>query len=319
MKTKVHGDKDKINIDINIENNLMSKNPYKTTEDKMATQATQRQQQTKLTPNHYQYNPELPKLVNEYLGIMAYKNLFNTNDFQQPRDLGTHLTNLTHAPSTVAAAPTPPTVAPAPTTPVAHAAPSTVAPAPTTPIASPPPSPHPSMGFPATGLTGMPSMGGSHMPSMGGAGILSPIPTGMLSPINSASGGDGDTEAFAGLPDLTIPQHDNTLDVSGVAVAGDAEEDDIGEYDEHNLTISHGLGDVAMERDVEVLTDDQETFYVASLKPGAVSQRQKLIDRIEDPNDLYKPQKSSIISKKLGKHIKKYKPQLWERLMNGTY
>lgn len=70
-----------INIDINIENNLMSKNKIPHNDDNISSKNAPTAQ------HKYVYNPELPREVNEYYGIMASKRFYQNTASQQPLNL----------------------------------------------------------------------------------------------------------------------------------------------------------------------------------------------------------------------------------------
>ena len=74
MKAKVNGSKKDINIDISIENNLMSKNKT-VAPDPESTQDTPIQKLK--NSSLHKYNPDLPRMVNEYYGVMASKQLYD--------------------------------------------------------------------------------------------------------------------------------------------------------------------------------------------------------------------------------------------------
>ena len=85
-----------INIDINIENILMSKNKIPKGENDMPSNKNAPTVQHK-----YMYNPELPREVNEYYGIMAAKKFYeNTSSIsgQNPVNLNSYIG---HTPSTI--------------------------------------------------------------------------------------------------------------------------------------------------------------------------------------------------------------------------
>lgn len=96
MKAKVKGSKKDINIDINIENNLMSKNKTISQDSEPEVPKPQNKLNTKL----HKYNPELPRMVNDYYGIMASKQLYDiTSSRPTPLNLNQYF------PSTVSGQP----------------------------------------------------------------------------------------------------------------------------------------------------------------------------------------------------------------------
>lgn len=88
MKTKVKETKKDVNIDIKIENNLMSKNKNTTQDEGLDVPSKANQFKKPLSSAAYQYNPDLPRLVNEYYGVMASKQLYDfTSSRQTPLNL----------------------------------------------------------------------------------------------------------------------------------------------------------------------------------------------------------------------------------------
>jgi hypothetical protein len=88
-----------INIDINIENNLMSKNKIPKGENDMPSVKNAPTVQHK-----YMYNPGLPREVNEYYGIMAAKKFYeNTSSIsgQNPVNLNNYIGHTPVTPSTI--------------------------------------------------------------------------------------------------------------------------------------------------------------------------------------------------------------------------
>lgn len=83
-----------INIDINIENNLMSKNKTHQNDDKEEKQKGRPQISTK----EYIYNPELPRMINDYFGLMASKQPYSISGRPQPFNINDYLSNPTTNP-----------------------------------------------------------------------------------------------------------------------------------------------------------------------------------------------------------------------------
>ena len=81
MKAKIKETKKDINIDIVIENNVLSKNKYNIPKKQNDDNIIKKKPASTLTGND---SSSVPKLVSEYLGIMASRDLYNMNRVQQP-------------------------------------------------------------------------------------------------------------------------------------------------------------------------------------------------------------------------------------------
>ena len=93
MKAKLKETKKDINIDIVIENNLMSKNIFDKPKKKKRTTRLADPNKDNAKSLEGTTNQSIPRLMNEYMGIMASRDLYNMNRVEQlPFNLNQYLT-----------------------------------------------------------------------------------------------------------------------------------------------------------------------------------------------------------------------------------
>ena len=291
MKAKVRETKKDINIDIQIENNLMSKNKYNT--------PPREDNKFKKKPNEGGgggggYDPSLPAEVNAYYGLMAAKNLYETSAKPTRPDLSAALA--LPAPAAVAALPAPApmgllTAPPVPGTPApgAHGAP------PGTPApGAPPGTPMPS------GMGGASSFG---FPSMTGMGTML-----------------GASTTMPGTPGMSgIPHADDTNDPL-LDPDFDFTDTNLSLIDTVKASIPD-LGPVDVQFGLEIFDDVQDAKYnniLGSADDDNMKKRNLYIRKIER-FPMYRPRYSTIKKFFLGKHVKNNLYGVWNEIRNGTY
>jgi hypothetical protein len=94
MTSKVKHNQKDINIVVEIENNLMSKNKTQQSHDKEEKQNAR----PRINTIEHTYNPELPRMINEYFGVMASKQPYSISGRHQPLNINNYLSNPNHVP-----------------------------------------------------------------------------------------------------------------------------------------------------------------------------------------------------------------------------
>lgn len=332
MKAKMKESKKDINIDIKIENNLMSRN-----KQIMPENAPAKQNKSKGDVN-YTYNPSLPPEVNAYYGIMASKKLYEPSPSPNPINLQQYFTNhpaqasaqpsaqpSANPTANAGSAPTgdsepPPVVAhtTAPSTPAVEAmsAPAVEPMLPATPA-------HPATAHSTAPPTPAGNTGAHPAP-------ITPAHT-SSHPITSLTSGTPAGWTSSGAPISPVAE-ENTV---GTQLGSNTENPDLSPEDIEALNalntsqeLADDLGDIPEENGIEVLTDQQvekyKQIHKQKFSASMVNNRNTRIKKIinEDNNPSYrdfKPRLATINADKLGYYIKKYRPDLWQMLMDGTY
>lgn len=281
MKSKVKSSSKDINIDINIENNLMSKNKIKTVDDKNDKVNTKPQ----ISSTEYTYNPELPRLINEYYGIMASKQPYAISGRSQPLNLNHYL-------------PTYPQGQPV-----------------TNQSQQAQPAQH-SMGQPAqhsTTATNIPGGNEDEIYEDSVDFLPTDVPVGdpFQANIPAINETPNETPTDAPPPQADAPE-DNAPQAQSLGY--NLNLDFLGQLD--NITVN----DTA----IPVFNMEQEDSYSDKLKSTNNSKyntRNNIVRKLKDVsnNPTYKPQIDSVIEKKLAGILKEYRPDLYSKFLNGTY
>lgn len=280
MKSGVKETKKDINIDINIENNLMSKNKQTLPKNDASKKAPENIQ------HKYVYNPELPREVNEYYGIMASKRLYESSASPNP----IHLQQYFQPPVN------PTAVAPTGTTAVAPTSVSSVSstPPPVAPITVPapmsslygPPSP-------STTSTGFPhiSTSMSHHPSLPAVSEIVPVD----------------------------PHDDPHDDQPDDVTADNAEEFSLMPEPHVSTQEDPDFGEIQQTAGYEILTPEQDQTYKQKLTPVEKGNRKRMINDIMNIGKPLRVKKATIRQWKLGNYIMEHRPDKWEAILSGTY
>ena len=297
MKTKIRETKKDINIDIQIENNLLSKNKYNDSNVPPPQQAAKKKGPYVNHPFYNQYNPQLGSAVNDFLGIMAAKSLYSLSDRSQPFSIQNILPPVQPTQEELVAA-----TKSVPSTPIQNR----------TPNKNMPPSAGRgmSLGFPQTGLTRMPDVSNFRETSRRFSGI----PSGRGSILSAIDQEDDD--GFESAEDPPFIEDDE----DGEAV------NPFDQNDLQNVSMSlhESMGEIQTEFGIEVLTDEQENVFNTQLlrlaekkQSTAYKNRNVIIAKIMDlqSHKDYRPRLKTIIDQKLGNYVKQYRPEYWEELM----
>ena len=291
MKAKVKESKKDINIDIKIENNLMSKNKNGIKSEKESEQDAE----AGIESQGFAYDPNLPREVNEYYGIMAAKRLYETTAQPQPVNVSTFLTTPDYssilsglsANNSMAAPPRPVnnSTTAAPSTSTAAPSTSTAAPQNTSTTAGPPSTPTP---------VPRPSM----LPSFlfgTGAGAADTMPS-PIPPVQNTTNLD-----FEENPDVLAALNETNYKAPEI----DAE-----------------IDDAVIENGLKVFSAEQETDYAARVKAKNYNdwyRREEMIKKLENRNVPYRIYISTIEKWNLGYHVKTLRPEIWARIKGGTW
>lgn len=228
-----------VHININIENNLMSKN--KQVEQPNTSNIQKPAQKPQITHGGYHlYNPDLPREVNDFYGIMAAKQMHKLSGRNQPLNLSNVLPQI---PQTVQPADTPPADTP------------------------------------------------------------------VYTPMENSENGEEDVE--------DVPADEDVFESSFVNQPAEVEPEN-----SYNFEPSGSIETIELNHEkYSVFNDEQEEEYNNILydkNKTKFNTRKNIVKRLQQ-NQSYKPQLNSILEKNLLGVLKKYRRDLYNKIIDGIY